>query len=132
MMWASGVSGARWLWRMVQLWICGCLVSWVTDITEHPTSEGTVYCAAAMDAYSRLIVGWFIAEHMHLTRRRRTRHDHLRRQPDKQPGDRQIMLHFDHGSQYTSWVRIQRGLFAERDGPSRAAGQPPLDVLEYL
>jgi len=26
--------------------------------------EGTVYCAAVMDAYSRLIVGWSIAEHM--------------------------------------------------------------------
>jgi putative transposase len=37
---------------------------WVTDITEHPTMEGTVYCAAVMDAYSRLIVGWSIAEHM--------------------------------------------------------------------
>lgn len=37
---------------------------WVTDITEHPTAEGTLYCAAVMDAYSRLIVGWSIAEHM--------------------------------------------------------------------
>jgi putative transposase len=37
---------------------------WVTDITEHPTAEGRVYCAAVMDAYSRLIVGWSIAEHM--------------------------------------------------------------------
>jgi putative transposase len=37
---------------------------WVTDITEHPTTEGKVYCAAVMDAYSRLIVGWSIAEHM--------------------------------------------------------------------
>ena len=37
---------------------------WITDITEHPTAEGKVYCAAVMDAYSRLIVGWSIAEHM--------------------------------------------------------------------
>jgi len=37
---------------------------WVTDITEHPTIEGILYCAAVMDAYSRLIVGWSIAEHM--------------------------------------------------------------------
>ncbi|MDQ3763262.1 MAG: IS3 family transposase [Actinomycetota bacterium] len=37
---------------------------WVTDITEHPTREGTLYCAAVMDASSRLIVGWSIAEHM--------------------------------------------------------------------
>lgn len=37
---------------------------WVTDITEHPTQEGKLYCAAVMDAYSRLIVGWSIADHM--------------------------------------------------------------------
>jgi putative transposase len=37
---------------------------WITDITEHPTGEGKVYCAAVMDVYSRLIVGWSIAEHM--------------------------------------------------------------------
>jgi transposase InsO family protein len=37
---------------------------WITDITEHPTAEGKLYCAAVMDAYSRLIVGWSIAGHM--------------------------------------------------------------------
>ena len=37
---------------------------WLTDITEHPTGEGKVYCAAVMDVYSRLIVGWSIADHM--------------------------------------------------------------------
>ena len=31
---------------------------WITDITEHPTDEGPLYCAAVMDAYSRLIIGW--------------------------------------------------------------------------
>jgi len=25
---------------------------WITDITEHPTVEGKLYCAAVMDAYS--------------------------------------------------------------------------------
>jgi putative transposase len=37
---------------------------WLTDITEHPTREGKLYCAAVMDAYSRLILGWSIADHM--------------------------------------------------------------------
>jgi transposase InsO family protein len=37
---------------------------WITDITEHPTEEGKVYCAAVMDAYSRKVIGWSIAEHM--------------------------------------------------------------------
>ena len=82
---------------------------WVTDITEHPTKEGTVYCAAVMDAYSRLIAGWSIAEHM----RTELVTDALgmaiiRRQPDKQPADKQTILHSDHGSQYTSWAFGQR------------------------
>jgi transposase InsO family protein len=30
---------------------------WVTDITEHPTREGKVYCAGVLDTYSRRVVG---------------------------------------------------------------------------
>ncbi|WP_236866596.1 IS3 family transposase, partial [Brevibacterium daeguense] len=33
---------------------------WCTDITEHPTREGKVYCCAVIDVYSRKIVGWAI------------------------------------------------------------------------
>ena len=33
---------------------------WLTDITEHPTREGKVYCAVVLDAFSRLVVGWSI------------------------------------------------------------------------
>lgn len=33
---------------------------WVTDLTEHPTREGKVYCAVVLDAYSRRVVGWSI------------------------------------------------------------------------
>jgi putative transposase len=33
---------------------------WVTDITEHPTREGKVYCAVVLDAFSRRVVGWSI------------------------------------------------------------------------
>jgi putative transposase len=33
---------------------------WVTDITQHRTREGWVYCAAVLDAFSRRIVGWSI------------------------------------------------------------------------
>ena len=82
---------------------------WVTDITEHPTTEGKVYCAAVLDAYSRLIVGWSIADHM----RTELVTDALgmaiiRRQPDKRPGDDRTILHSDHGCQYTSWAFGQR------------------------
>ncbi|GAA2756183.1 hypothetical protein GCM10009872_15430 [Actinopolymorpha rutila] len=33
---------------------------WVTDITEHPTREGKVYCCVVLDTYSRRVVGWAI------------------------------------------------------------------------
>ena len=36
---------------------------WVTDITEHPTREGKVYCAVVLDAFSRRVVGWSIEPH---------------------------------------------------------------------
>ena len=34
---------------------------WLTDITEHPTREGKVYCAVVLDAYSRRVIGWSIS-----------------------------------------------------------------------
>jgi putative transposase len=33
---------------------------WMTDITEHPTREGKVYCCVVLDAFSRLVVGWAV------------------------------------------------------------------------
>lgn len=30
---------------------------WLTDITEHRTYEGTVYCAVGLDTSSRRVVG---------------------------------------------------------------------------
>ena len=73
---------------------------WCTDVTEHPTGEGKVYCAAVLDVFSRRIVGWSIADHM----RSVLVVDALQmarwnRQP--QPG---TILHSDRGSVYTSWI----------------------------
>jgi putative transposase len=33
---------------------------WMTDITEHPTREGKIYCCVVLDAFSRFVVGWSI------------------------------------------------------------------------
>jgi transposase InsO family protein len=33
---------------------------WLTDITEHPTSEGKLYRCVVLDLYSRKAVGWAI------------------------------------------------------------------------
>ncbi|MBA2313339.1 MAG: DDE-type integrase/transposase/recombinase [Actinobacteria bacterium] len=30
---------------------------WVTDITEHPTREGRLYCCVVLDVFSRRVVG---------------------------------------------------------------------------
>jgi putative transposase len=90
---------------------------WLTDITEHPTTEGKLYCAAVMDAYSRLIIGWSIAGHM----RTELVTDALgmailRRQPDS------TILHSDHGCQYTSWAFGQRLLNAGLLGSMGSVG----------
>lgn len=92
---------------------------WVTDITEHPTAEGKLYCAAVLDAYSRRIVGWSIAGHM----RTELILDALgmavfRRNPIKQ----QTVLHSDHGTQFTSWRFGQRLRKAEILGSMGTVG----------
>jgi putative transposase len=72
---------------------------------RHPTEEGRLYCAAVMEVYSRLIVGWSIDDNM----RKELVIDALgmaiiRRRPNNQPGSARTIAHSDHGSQYTSWA----------------------------
>jgi putative transposase len=76
---------------------------WVQDITQHRTSEGWVYMAVVIDAWSRRVIGWSIADHLRaelvvdaLEMAR------LRRRPNG------TTVHSDHGAQYTSWVFGQR------------------------
>lgn len=72
---------------------------WCTDVTEHPTGEGKVYCCAVLDVFSRRIVGWSIADHM----RTELVADALQMaQWQRRPAPGTI-LHSDRGSQYTSW-----------------------------
>ena len=77
---------------------------WVTDITEHPTREGKVYCCCVLDTCSRRIVGWAIdscqdtnlvvnALDMAIKQRRIKRGS---------------IVHADHGSQFTSWSFTER------------------------
>jgi transposase InsO family protein len=37
---------------------------WVADITYISTREGWLYLAAVVDLYSRMVVGWSMANHM--------------------------------------------------------------------
>lgn len=73
---------------------------WVTDITEHPTKEGKVYCAAVLDAYSRRIVGWAIDSRQDATLVVNALDMAIRNRKPKPGG----IVHADHGVQFTSWV----------------------------
>lgn len=76
---------------------------WCTDITEHPTREGKVYCCTMIDAYSRRIVGWAIDS-------RQTSSLVLSaldmaiaaRSPNA------TIIHSEHGAQFTSWAFSRR------------------------
>lgn len=73
-------------------------VLWVADITYLRTWEGWLYLAAVQDAFSRMIVGWAMTEHM----RTELVADALgmavaRRRPE--PG---LIHHSDQGSQYVA------------------------------
>jgi putative transposase len=77
---------------------------WMTDITEHLTREGRVFCCVVLDAWSRKVVGWSI---------------------DQRPTTAMVnsalgmavaarrpaagtTLHSDHGAQYTAWAFSQK------------------------
>lgn len=72
---------------------------WVTDITQHRTDEGWVYCAAVIDVFSRRCVGWSIADRL----RTELLIDavdmaRIRRRPEG------TVLHSDRGTEVTSWL----------------------------
>ena len=76
---------------------------WCTDITEHPTREGKVYCCAVLDVFSRQIVGWSIADHM----RSELVVDALQMATWRRRPEAGTIVHADRGgqsAQYTSWV----------------------------
>jgi transposase InsO family protein len=77
---------------------------WVTDITEHRTREGKVYCAVVLDTFSRRVVGWSIdmAPTASLTTNALGMAIENRRPA---PG---TLIHSDHGTQFTSWVFTRR------------------------
>jgi putative transposase len=77
---------------------------WLTDITEHPTNEGKVYCCVVLDTFSRLVVGWAIDSRQATvlvlnalgmaTQRREHRGG--------------LIVHSDRGTQFTSWAFSDR------------------------
>lgn len=77
---------------------------WVADITYLPTLQSFLYLAVILDAYSRRVVGWAMADHLRteLVADALTMAVHQRR-----PGPG-LIHHSDHGCQYTSLAFSRR------------------------
>ena len=72
---------------------------WVTDITEHPTREGKVYCCCVMDTFSRKIVGWSIDSVQNSSLVVNALDMAIKNRRPAAGG----IVHADHGVQFTSW-----------------------------
>jgi transposase InsO family protein len=96
----------------------------VADITQQRTDQGWLYLAVILDAFSRRVVGWSMAEHL----RTELVLDALemaisQRQPA--PG---LVCHSDHGCQYTSFAygrRLAASEFVASRGPSATPWTTP-------
>jgi putative transposase len=73
---------------------------WLTDITEHPTAEGKLYCCVVLDLFSRKAVGWAIDRRCEAT----LVNDALAKASGSRPTGPGTVIHSDHGSQFTSWA----------------------------
>lgn len=95
---------------------------WVTDITEHPTREGKLYCCVVIDTYSRRVVGWAIDSRQ----RADLATNALGMAIDSRRPSPGTIIHGDHGPQFTSWTFTER---ARRAGllPSLGTVGDPYD-----
>jgi putative transposase len=76
---------------------------WVADITYLPTWAGFLYLAVVIDVWSRKVVGWSMATHLK-TELVLAALD----VPVAQRQPQRVVLHSDHGTQYTSIAFGQR------------------------
>ncbi len=79
---------------------------WVTDITEHRSREGKVYCAVVLDVFSRRVVGWAIDAHP--TAMLTTNALAMAIEQRSPPAG--AVIHSDHGTQFTSWAFTERAM----------------------
>jgi len=76
---------------------------WVADITYVPTQSGFLYLAVVLDAFSRRVVGWSMADHL--------RTDLVLAALDMALAQRRpvgVIHHSDQGAQYTSFAFGER------------------------
>jgi transposase InsO family protein len=79
---------------------------WVTDITEHPTREGKVYCAVVLDVWSRRVIGWSIDS----TPSTALVTNALGMAIEQRRPRGATIIHSDQGTQFTSWAFTRRAV----------------------
>ena len=77
---------------------------WLTDITEHPTREGKLYCCVVLDTFSRKVVGWAIDSNQATPLVLNA----LGMATQRRPGRDGLVMHSDRGVQFTSWAFSQK------------------------
>lgn len=77
---------------------------WVTDITEHYTREGKVYCAVVLDVFSRRVVGWSIDS----SQTAALVTNALGMAIDSRRPGMGAIIHSDQGVQFGSWAFTKR------------------------
>ncbi|HEY7829794.1 MAG TPA: DDE-type integrase/transposase/recombinase [Solirubrobacteraceae bacterium] len=76
----------------------------MTDITEHPTREGKVFCCVVLDAFSRKVVGWSIDTQQNTLLVTSA----LTMATSERNPSSDLIIHSDRGTQFTSWAFSQK------------------------
>ena len=79
---------------------------WVTDITEHRTREGKLFCAVVLDAWSRRVVGWAIDASPTAALATNA----LAMAVEQRTPPQGAVIHSDQGTQFTSWAFTNRAV----------------------
>jgi transposase InsO family protein len=100
---------------------------WVADITYIPTREGWLYLAVVEDLYSRMVVGWSMADHM----KSRLVVDALEMAVHRRLPEEGLLAHSDRGSQYASdhYQRLlgAHGIACSMSGPGQCWDNAPME-----
>lgn len=100
---------------------------WCADITYLPTREGWVYLAVVEDLFSRMIVGWSMAESMES----RLVVDALEMAIRRRRPEAGLLAHSDRGSQYASehYQRVlsEEGIICSMSGVGQCWDNAPVE-----
>jgi putative transposase len=72
---------------------------WLTDITEHPTAQGKLYCCSIKDCFSNRIVGYALGDRMTAALATAALRSAIAR---RQPPEDILVVHSDRGGQFRS------------------------------